>query len=256
MSFLPYSEVAGPEGAEWIVLSNSLGSNLHMWDDQMEVLTARFRVLRYDARGHGQSATPPGPYGFGDLLGDVLDLMDAHQIERARFMGLSKGAMTGMGLAIHHPERFSQMILCDGRADAPPPFVEQWVQRIAAVEAGGLDAIADPALEMWLNDGFRAAHPDRVKALRGMITGNDPEGYIACCEALKTLDYLKDLPTAKVPITFIGGSADKGAMPEVMQAMADVTPGARYITIPGGHHLPNIDSAEAFNRILADLLED
>jgi len=254
MNFLPHAEITGPADAPWIVLSNSLGSNLHMWDDQMALLSAHFRVLRYDTRGHGRSATPPGPYTFDDLTGDVLALMDAHGVETASYLGLSMGAMTGIGLALSHPARFDRMVLCDGRADAPPPYVEQWVHRIAAVEAGGLDAIVDAALEMWLNDGFRAAHPARVAEIRAMITGNDPRGYIACCEALKTLDYLVDLQKITVPIVYMGGSMDRGAMPEVMQAMADATPDARYVTIPGGYHLPNIDSVPAFNAALAEAL--
>lgn len=254
MTFLPHSEVAGPADAPWVVLSNSLGSNLHMWDDQMEVLTASHRVLRYDARGHGKSASPPGPYSFDDLVGDVLAVMDAHGIETAQFIGLSKGGMTGMGLAIHHPERFSQMILCDCRADAPDFYVDMWTERIARVRAGGLDAIADAALEMWLNAEFRATHPEKVAEIRKMIVSNDPAGYVACCEALKTLDYLRQLPEVGVPITYVGGSADQAAMPEVMRAMAAATPGARYIEILDGHHLPNIDSASAFNAILRETL--
>lgn len=255
MSFAPHSRVDGPEDAPWIVLSNSLGANLHMWDDQMPLLTQHYRVLRYDVRGHGKSAAPDGPYTFDDLMGDVLGLMDAHQIGRADYMGLSMGAMTGMGLAIHHPRRFRRMVLCDGRADAPPAFRDLWSQRVAAVEAGGLDAIADGVMAMWLNESFRAANPDRVTALRGMVTGNDPAGYAACCEALKTLDYLKDLPRAGVPITYVGGGADKGAPPDVMRAVAAATPGARYVEIPGGGHLPNIDSAAAFNAALSEILD-
>lgn len=254
MSFLPHAEVSGAEGAPWIVLSNSLGSTLSMWDDQMALLEPRFRVLRYDTRGHGQSSTPPGPYSFDDLADDVVALMDAHEIDRAHFLGLSLGAMTGMGLALGHPDRFEAMVLCDARADAPPFYVEMWDQRIAAIEAGGLDAIADPALAMWLNEGFRAANPARVAATRDMITGNDPEGYIACCQALKRLDYLKDLPKVAVPVTYVVGGADKGAPPDVMRAMAEATPGARFVEIPGGGHLPNIDSAAAFNHALSTAL--
>jgi 3-oxoadipate enol-lactonase len=147
------------------------------------------------------------------------------------------------------------MILCDGRADAPDFFVEMWNQRIAAVQGGGLEAIADPTLGMWLKEEFRSANPERVAKIRDMITSNDAAGYIANCEALKTLDYLRHLPKAKVPITYVGGGSDKGAAPEVMREMAAATPGARYIEIPGGHHLPNIDSASAFNAILEELLE-
>ena len=248
-------EVDGPEGADWIVLSNSLGANLSMWDDQMPLLTSRFRTLRYDTRGHGGSDAPAGPYSFADLTGDVLRLLDHFGIEKPAFMGLSMGGMTGLGLAIDHPDRISRVICADGRADAPEPFRANWDQRIEKVEAGGLEAIVDGTIASWFTADWRAANPDRVEAIRAMVLGNDPQGYIGCCLALKDLDYLRRLGSAGVPILYVGGRQDMGAAPEVMQAMADATPGGVYVPVENAAHLANINAPEAFNTAIQGFLE-
>ncbi len=247
-------QVDGPEGADWIVLSNSLGANLTMWDDQIPFLTQRFRVLRYDTRGHGGSDAPPGPYSFDDLTGDVIRLMDHFEIGTAAFMGLSMGGMTGLGLAIDHADRVSRVVCADGRADAPEPFRAMWDQRIENVETGGLEAIADGTLASWLTEDWREANPDRVAAIREMVLNNDQQGYIACCLALKELDYLRRLGDAKAPIHFVGGRQDMGAAPEVMQAMADATPSGVYVPIENAAHVANINAPEAFNAAIREFL--
>lgn len=249
------ARVDGPEGAPWVVMSNSLGSNLSMWDGQIDLLTRKYRVLRYDHRGHGASDVPPGPYSFGMLTGDVIQLMDRHGIDRADWIGLSMGAMTGLGLAIHHPDRFGRMVLADGRADAPDMFKAMWDQRIAVVTDGGVEAVADGTLAMWLTEDWRIANPETTAAVRRMIVSTDPKGYVACCRGLKDLDYLKDLGSIRNPVLYICGSEDKGAPPEVMKAMAAATPGAHYVEIENAGHVPNINRPEAFNAALAKFLE-
>lgn len=241
------------EGDDWIVLSNSLGADLSMWDDQIALLASGYRVLRYDTRGHGGSDVA-GPTDLADLNADVIALMDRHGIARAAFMGLSLGGMTGMGLALDHPDRITRVVCADARADAPAPFQEMWDTRIAAVEAGGLDAIIDGTLASWLTKDWRAANPGRVAHIRAMVLANDPQGYIACCHALKGLDCLRRLPGAKVPILFVGGDQDKGAAPAVMQDMADATPGGVYTRIPDAAHVANINAPEAFNAAIAAFL--
>jgi len=246
--------VDGPDGADWIILSNSLGADLSMWDDQVALLTQGYRVLRYDTRGHGGSDTPPGPYSFDDLTGDVIKLMDHFAVESAAFMGLSMGGMTGLGLALEHPHRVSRVVCADGRADAPAPFRAMWDERIEKVATGGLAAIVDGTLASWLTEDWRNAHPDRVAAIRRMVLGNDPQGYIACCQALKGLDYLRRLPEVTVPILYIGGRQDMGAAPEVMQAMADATPSGVYTPIENAAHIANINAPKAFNAAVARFL--
>lgn len=240
-------------GEEWIILSNSLGADGSMWDDQIDALTAKYRVLRYDTRGHGSSDTT-GPISFADLNADVIALMDALEIERAAFMGLSMGGMTGMGLAVDHGDRITRVVCADARADAPAPFQANWDTRIAAVQAGGLEAIVDGTLASWLTEDWRTANPDRVAQIRAMVLANDPQGYVACCEALKGLDCLRHLPNATVPVLYVGGDQDMGAAPAVMQEMADATPGGRYISVPDAAHVANINAPAAFNAAIAEFL--
>lgn len=248
------TRVDGPSGAEWIVLSNSLGADLTMWDDQVEPLSAKYRVLRYDTRGHGRSDTVPGDCSFAELNGDVIALMDHFGIERAAFMGLSMGGMTGMGLAVDHAGRVSRVVCADARADAPVPFQTNWDARIATVEGGGLEAIVEGTLGSWLTQAWRDANPARVAQIRAIVLANDPQGYIACCYALKGLDYLRRLGDAGVPVLYVGGAQDMGAAPEVMQAMADATPGGVYTQIPDAAHVANINAPEAFNAAIAEFL--
>lgn len=246
--------VDGDAGKPWLVLSNSLGSNASMWDPQIPFLTDRYRVLRYDTRGHGQSDAPDGPYSFPDLLADVIAVMDHHQIAQADFMGLSLGGMTGLGLALHHPDRITRVVCADARADAPAPIQEMWDTRIAAVQNGGLEAVVEGTLASWLTQDWRDANPEGSDAIRAMVLGNTTTGYIGCCQALRTLDYLRDLPKVTIPVLFVGGKEDKGAAPEVMQAMAEATPGGRYRSIPGAAHVANINSPALFNASISDFL--
>jgi len=248
------AEVDGPEDGPWLVLSNSLGATLDMWAPQMRFLTRKYRVLRYDTRGHGQSDTPAGAYSFQKLVGDVLGLMDAKSIEKASFMGLSMGGMTGIGLALEHGYRFDRIICADGRADAPEPFRAMWDERIAKVKSGGLEAIVDGTLASWMTPDWHAENPDASEDIRRMVLGNDPQGYINCCLALKELDYLKRLGEVDVPMLYVGGSKDMGAAPAVMQAMADATPGATYMEVPDAAHVANINRPDAFNTAIAGFL--
>ena len=241
------TRVDGPDGAPWIVLSNSLGASVQMWDPQIPALTEHFRVLRYDTRGHGDSDTPPGACRFDDLVGDVIALMDHFDISSAAFMGLSMGGMTALGLGLAHPDRFTRLICADGRADAPPAFGQMWDERIARVESDGLAAIVDGTMASWFTPDWLERQPEQADKVRAMILSHDPRGYVGCCHALKTLDYLRHLDRMTYPTLYVGGDQDKGAAPDVMQAMADRTPGGRYVPIPNAAHVANINQPDAFN---------
>jgi len=248
--------IDGDDGTDkpWIVLSNSLGSNLSMWDDQIDELSKRYRVLRYDTRGHGGSDVPAGSYQLADLVTDVIGLMDAHSIDKAAFMGLSMGGMTGMGLALSHPQRFSGIVVCDARADAPDGFKQSWDDRAAFIRDKGMPALVDSTLERWLSPQFRQANPARTMWLGDMVANTSADGYIGCAMALKQLDYLKDLSKITIPVLYVGGEIDAGAMPEVMQAMADATPGASYIQIADAAHIANVDKPAQFNQAISRFL--
>jgi 3-oxoadipate enol-lactonase len=249
-----HTRIDGPEGAPWMILSNSLGADLTMWDEQIPFLTEKFRVLRYDTRGHGKSSVPEGPYSLDQLTGDVLSMMDNLGIGTAHFMGLSMGGMTGLGLGLRAPERFVQIICADGRADAPEGFRTMWDTRIAAVEAGGLEAILDGTMGSWFTPDWAEANPARAQEVSTMILANDPAGYIGCCRALQGLDYLRSLGDMTVPVLYVGGDQDKGAAPEVMQAMADATPGGVYVQVADAAHVANVNRPDAFNAAIAEVL--
>lgn len=243
------------EALPWIVLSNSLAADHRMWDPQVALLRRRHRVLRYDARGHGASDVIGGDWGFPALVADAVAVMDAFGVERATFMGLSLGGMTGLGVALAHPDRLTRLVCCDARADAPEPFRASWDDRIAAIENGGMAAILGGTLERWLSPAFRAAEPGAAERIAAMILATPVAGYAACARALKTLDYRKDLGRVAVPTLFVVGEEDAGAPPAVMRDMAGAVAGARLTVVPGSGHLPNVDNAAGFEAAVAEFLE-
>ena len=191
-------------------------------------------------------ATDGAPVKEGDVIAR------AQALEPGR--GLSMGAMTGMGLALKHGDRFERMVLADGRADAPEGFRTMWDQRTAKIRDGGTEAIADGTMETWLTADFRAASPEVAARLRAMVVETPDAGYTACALALKDLDYLRQLGGVTIPVLYIGGDQDMGAAPEVMQAMADATPGARYVSVANAAHIANVNQPDAFNAAISDFL--
>lgn len=247
--------VSGSGDKPWLILSNSLGATRAMWAPQLEALTRRYQVLCYDTRGHGASDAPQGAYSFDMLVRDVIGLMDHLGIETARFMGLSMGGMTGLGLALNHPDRITHVVCADGRSDSNDMFRAMWDERMAKVNAGGLAAIVEGTLATWFTADWLAAHPDQAEEIRQMVLCHPPHGYIGCCLALKELDYLRHLPRVRIPVLYVGGDQDKGAPPEVMQAMADATPGGEYRIVKDAAHVANINAPEAYLGAIADFLE-
>ena len=236
--------------APWLILSNSLGASSFMWESQKALLTTKFRVLAYDTRGHGGSDAPPGPYSFDDLTGDVIALMDHLGIAKATYMGLSLGGMTGLGLAIRHAERFDKIVCCNARADSNPAFRQNWDDRITAARTGGMSALVPGTMERWFVERFRTGEPDTMRLIEAMFLATKVQGYVGCCEALKSLDYLKDLPSTHLPIVYVAGEKDMAAPAAAMRVMAEKTPGSIYVEIPDAAHLPNIDNTPAFNAAL------
>jgi 3-oxoadipate enol-lactonase len=246
--------IDGKEGSPWLVLSNGVTATHRMWDPQMEMLTKKYRVLRYNARGHGESDAPPPPYSFDDLVADVVGLMDYFEMKSPTFMGLSLGGMTGLGVALSHPKRLRALVCCDARADAPPPFVQGWDDRIKAIREKGFSAIIPGTVERWLSVPFRKEHPARVAEVEDMIRSTSLAGFEGCAAALKRLDYLSSLDRIEIPTLFVSGSEDQGAPPSVMRSMAERVRGARFEVVEGSAHLPNLDNPEGFAMAVRDFL--
>jgi 3-oxoadipate enol-lactonase len=243
----------GPEPAPCVVLSNSLGATLEMWEPQVSSFTSRFRVLRYDTRGHGGSAVPPAPYTIAQLGEDVLRLLDAHGIERAHYCGLSLGGATGIWLGAHAPDRIERLVLCNTAAWFGPP--ETMNSRIETVRTQGLAALVDGILERWFTPAFRASDPATVEQVRKGLLATPAEGYVGCLAALRDLDERDHLQHIGAPTLVIGGTHDPAPKPEAARQLASAIRDARYLELPAAH-LTNLGATEAFNDgVLAFLAE-
>lgn len=242
--------VEGAEGKPWVVLAHGIATDLHLWDGVARALASDYRILRYDARGHGRSDAPPGPYDL-DMLGrDAVGLMTALDIARAHFVGLSLGGMTGLGLALSHPERLLSLACCDARASAPAAYRDAWAERSAAVTAQGMEAMVEPSLSRWFARGFREAQPALAAKVAAMVRNTAPDGYRGCAAALQGLDYGGQLGDIELPVLYLVGKEDQGAPPEVMRAMQHATPGAQYAEIAHAGHLSAIEQPEAVGAAL------
>jgi len=243
--------LTGVPDAPVVVLSNSLGTNFTMWDLQTPVLEKRFRLLRYDTRGHGRTAVPPGPYSLDQLGRDVLGLLDALKLDRVHFCGLSMGGMIGMWLGVNAPARIHRLVLCSTAPKIGTP--EIWNPRIEAIRKGGMNAIASAAIERWLTPEFRARAPQPSVALLGMLQVASPEGYTACCEAIRDADLREAVASIRVPVQVIMGARDPATPPADGRALASRIPGAKYAELDGSH-LCNVESPERFNETLINFL--
>ncbi|HEX8035868.1 MAG TPA: 3-oxoadipate enol-lactonase [Ktedonobacterales bacterium] len=227
-----------------LVLSHSLGTDHSMWEPQLPAFTRDFRVLRYDSRGHGRSAVPPGPYTIEDLGQDVLDLYDALGIRRAHFCGLSMGGMVGMWLAANAPDRVDRLVLCNTAARLGPP--ELWDARIEAIRAGGMPAIVSAALERWFTPAFMNRSPEVIGHMGQSLANTSAEGYIACCEAIRDMDQRAILPGIRAKTLVIAGELDVSTPPADGRFLASSIPGAAYLELAAAAHLSNIEAAGSF----------
>lgn len=236
----------GPAGAPWLTFANSLVTSLEMWDPQAGALKQRYRVLRFDMRGHGRSGTPEPPYTIAQLAGDVLALWHAVGVDRSHFVGLSLGGMIGIHLAARQSEKLRCLVATDCRADANEAYQGVFVERIRITREQGMDAMVEPSLARFFTPAFVAANPAVINQFRAMIRATTADGHIGCCEALRGLAEGANLLKIKVPALYIGGEHDIGAPPDMMRAMAQATPGARYIMLEGAGHISNVEAPDRF----------
>lgn len=244
-------EIVGPAGAPVLMLAGSLGSTSAMWDPQVAALGERFRLLRYDHRGHGGSPVPPGPYSIEDLASDALALLDRVGVERAAFCGLSLGGMVGMWLGAYAPERISALVLCCTSAHFPDPA--QWRERSQTVRSEGTESIADTVVTRWFTPEWAQAHPDEIDQARAMVAATPDEGYAGCCEAIASWDGRDLLGHITRPTMVIAG-ADDPATPVAPHAetIASGIPGARLEVLDDAAHLATYQQAQRANALIAD----
>jgi len=246
-----YYEWSGAEHLPVLVLSNGLGTNLHMWNSQVERFSQHFRMLRFDTRGHGQSSVTAGPYTIEQLSWDIVHLLDAVQIDRAYFCGLSMGGLIGMFLGTNAANRFHKLVLCSTAAKIGT--TETWTTRIQTVQKGGMKAVADAVLERWFTAGFRAKYSPEIQRVRVMLESTNPDGYIGNCAAVRDSDQRDTVGNVRLRCLIVVGSEDPGTPPTEAGFLKKTITGAQLVELPGSH-LCNIESRDEFNRHVLQFL--
>lgn len=237
-----------------LVLANSLGTDLRVWDEVVERLGSGYRVLCYDKRGHGLSDAPPAPYRLDDHVGDLLGLLDHLAIERFGLVGLSVGGMIAQRLAARCPERVGALALCDTAARIGS--ADLWNARIGIVERDGMAAIADAVLDRWFAPAFRTGRADQVAGWRNMLVRTPAQGYAGTCAAIRDADLEADAATIRAPTLCIAGSHDQATPPELVRATAALIPGASFATIADAGHLPPVEQPAALTDLLRSHFEE
>ena len=248
---VPY-RIDGRDDAPPLVLSNSLGSTSEMWDPQIPALAERFRVIRYEVRGHDGAPAPDGSYSIADLGSDAVALMDRLGIDRAHFAGLSLGGMTGMWLGVNAPERIDRLVLLCTSAMLRDDH--DWPLRARTVREQGTGAVADAVVERWFTPAFRDANPDLVARMRAMIADTPPQGYAGCCDAIHGMDLEGDLAGVRAPTLVIGGADDNATPPHHQERIAKRIPGARLEIVPAAH-LANYERPDEVTALMLSHLE-
>jgi 3-oxoadipate enol-lactonase len=243
----------GPADAPVLVLSNSLGTNLSMWDPQIPALAAQFRVLRYDTRGHGQSSVTAGPYSISQLGRDVVGLLDGLGIERAHFCGLSMGGVTGMWLGVYAADRINRLVLCNTAAKIGS--AEMWNTRIDTVRTNGLSAVAETQAQRWFTPAFIARAPNVIAATRQMIASTTPEGYAANCGAIRDMDQRETISRIRARTLVIAGLHDPVISAADIRYLVDTIPGAKLVELEASH-LSNVEAPVEFTKALLNFLTE
>ena len=246
-------QIDGPEDAPHVTFSHSLASDLHMWDPQAHALADRYRVLRYDTRGHGSSDVPPSPYSLDDLVGDVVAMLDELGVEKTSFVGLSMGGMIAQGLALEHPSRVSNITVANSLAEWPAGSEAMWAGRIALARESGMAAHVDTTIERWLTAPTRERGGALLEGVRAQIEATPVEGYVGCSEAISRLDYAPRLAEITVPVLLIAGSQDPATTPAGMQAMHEGLSESTYVELDAAH-LSNLERPGEFTAALESFL--
>jgi 3-oxoadipate enol-lactonase/4-carboxymuconolactone decarboxylase len=247
-----YYDLTGPDDAPVVVFSNSVGATLEMWDAQARALADRFRVLRYDTRGHGRSQVVSRPAAIDDLADDLAGLLDALHIDEAHLVGLSLGGMTGQALALRRPEKLESLVLMATSAHLPP--ADAWTQRAATVRSQGMEVIADTVMGRWFTTAFTERAPQAVAQTRKRFVAHDPNGYAICCEAIRDMDLRPVIGAIRTPTLIIAGAEDPATPVAMMEDIRGRIADAELIIVPKAAHLLNIERPEIVNAHLEAFL--
>ena len=244
----------GPAGAPVVTLSHSLATTLAMWQPQLSALTARYRVLNYDTRGHGGTDAPRGAYTLDQLADDAKALLGALGIQRTHWVGLSMGGMIGQTLALKAPQLFTSLVLCDTSSRIPPEAKPLWDERIHTAETKGMDPLVEGTLSRWFTAPFKEKGGPVVETVRQMIKSTPPAGYIGCCQAISGLNLTDRIGAIRVPTMIIVGEDDQGTPVAASKVMNEQIKGSELVILKSAAHLSNMEQHEAFTRALTGFL--
>jgi 3-oxoadipate enol-lactonase len=245
-------KIDGPADAPVLLLSNSLSSDMSMWDPQIAVWSKDFRVVRYDSRGAGKSTAPDRPYSIAELGRDAVALLDRLKIGKAHWCGLSKGGMVGMWMATHHPERLNKVVLANTSARMGPP--DLWNTRIQTVRKGGMAAIVDATVTRWFTAGFPDTAPKTIAAVRKMILTTPAHGYAGCCAAIRDMDQREAISAVTLPTLVIVGAHDPATPPTAGQFIHGQIKGSKLVTLDAAH-VSNLEKQAEFTSAVLDFLK-
>ncbi|AWB08414.1 3-oxoadipate enol-lactonase (plasmid) [Azospirillum humicireducens] len=251
-------DLTGPAGAPVLLFANSIGTSLQIWDAVVPHLSQRYRVLRYDMRGHGLTQVTPvtdeAGYSMDTLADDAAGLLDALGIARAHVCGLSIGGMMAQRLAVKAPDRVHGLILCDTAGMIGPPSI--WADRIAAIRARGMGAIADGVMARWFTQGFRDSRPEQIRGYTAMVARTTEDGYVGCSMAIRDADLRADNAAIAAPTLVICGEEDVATPPDTVRALAAGIPGARFELLPGAAHIPGVEKPAELAALIDGFLRD
>ena len=243
---------AGP----WVMLSHGLATDLTMWGELTDALKGSYRVLRYDARGHGGSAALAGDYSLDQLVDDAAAILDALDVKQTHFAGLSMGGMIGLGLLINHPQRMKSAVIADSRHTTTTEFTKAWLDRIAAVRKGGVEAVVASTVSRWSSEGLGRRNPAAVARMEAMVRNTSANGYCGCAAALARLNYGSRLSEINAPVLVMCGDEDHGAPPDNSRQMAAMIKGARFVEIKQAGHIANIEQPAIFNSAVRGFFDE
>jgi len=246
-------EIAG--SGPWVTLSHSLACSLGMWDEQMDALTAKYKVLRYDTRGHGATDAPPGPYTLEQMADDAHAMLAALGIERTHWVGLSMGGMIGQTFALKYPNVFDSLVLADTTSRYPPAAGGIWADRVKAVTDKGMAAVVDGTLARWFTEPFRQSQPAIMKRVADYIRTTPVAGYVGSCQAIPKIDLTDRLGEIRCPTLIIVGEQDAGTPVALARDIHAAMPGSELVIIPSASHLSNVEQPQAFNAALLGFLQ-
>jgi len=244
----------GPASAPVVTLSHSLAADASMWDPQMPALTARYRVLRYDTRGHGGTDAPAEAYTLGQLADDARALLTALGINRTHWIGLSMGGMIGQTMALAAPGLFASLSLCDTSSRVPAEAKPLWDERIKTAQTQGMEPLVETTIGRWFTAPFVTGRKDVVDRVRAMIRATKPAGYAGCCHAISALDLTDQIAAIKVPTLIVVGEEDQGTPVAASRVMNEKIAGSELVVLKSASHLSNLEQPEEFTRALTTFL--